>query len=308
MLQLTRLNEEAHHLLASKEPFPPKWNDRAELEHSTNEWMVQWLERRKRLAREKGGIPRLCDALDRRLRTDEVEYLDDPACPVKTKIRIVKGVHMFNVVNRSYPLFARTLAPLFEEIAKRQGRPAKLLELASGSGEQAMALARHSQKGHLPVAITGSDYVPEYVDDANKRAQTRSLPVTFRVVNAFNMNSIKENEYDIVLICGSTHHFSPGQVAMMIAEARRVATTAFVSIDGRRGIDNILGVLPLPILTFQFALLHDAILSGRKFYSRYELEHIARIAAPGAPIETKTIGPASILGCMTVDFTTASDA
>lgn len=133
-------------------------------------------------------------------------------------------------------------------------------------------------------------------------AQERELPVIFRVINAFDMNDLKDEEFDVVLICGSTHHFKPGQVAMMIAQAKRVATSYFVSIDGRRGIDNLLGVVPLPLVTFKFALLHDAWLSGRKFYSEYELEHIARIAAPNASIRTDYLGPAGFLGSTTVRF------
>ncbi len=295
MLQMKKLSARAHQAMVAKESFPPPWEDMASLEEATDDWIVAWLESRQKLAHELGFFSRLAERIDRKLRTDDLEYLDDPDYPVKKKVRIVKGVNQFNILYRSYPRYVRLLTPLIQEVAEREARPARLLELASGSGDLAMEFAKHAEKRGLPVAVTGSDYIPAYVEEAATRAEAKNLPVSFRLINGFEMRDVDPGEFDIILISGSTHHFSPGQLAMMIAQSRRAATTAFVSIDGRRGLDNFLGLVPFPTLTLQFGLLHDAILSGRKFYSQYELEHIARIAAPGASVTTKTATPMSIL-------------
>lgn len=299
MLRMKALNAEAHEALAARQPFPPQWNDMAELERVADAWIADWLEARRELARAKGALARGFDKLDRLIRTDKPEHLDDPSYPVQKKVRIVRGLHACNMFYRSYHRYVRMLTPLVEEVARREDRPARLLELASGSGDLALEIARLAQERDLPVTVIGSDYIPAYIERAAARAEERGLSVEFRLVNAFEMRDIEPGEFDIVAITGSTHHFTPGQLAVLIAQSRRVATTAFVSIDARRGLDNLLGIVPVPALTLQLGLLHDAWISGRKFMSEYELEHIARIAAPDASIGTAHAGP---WGCTTVRF------
>lgn len=69
---------------------------------------------------------------------------------------------------------------------------------------------------------------------------------------------------------------------MLIAESKRVASEAFIGIDGARSV--FLFAL-LPLVSFGVPhFLHDAMISARRFYSRAELELIARIAAPNARV------------------------
>jgi 2-polyprenyl-3-methyl-5-hydroxy-6-metoxy-1,4-benzoquinol methylase len=291
LLQLDELSVEAHEALAARKGFPPPWKDMAELEHAADAWIAGWLETRRELSRGKGVFARAHDRFDQWLRTDKVEHLDDPDYPVKKKVRIVRGVHRSNVLYRFYPRYVKLLSPLIREVAGRESRPARLLELASGSGELAMQICRLAQAQHLPVKITGSDYIPEYVEQAGARATERGLQMDFRIINAFEMSDLEPGEFDLILISQSTHHFTPGQLAMMIAQARRVATTAFVSIDGQRSLNGLLGIMMLPMLTFQFAMLHDGWISARKYFSRYELTHIPLIAAPEAAVNLRNAYP-----------------
>src|SRR5262245_50469403 len=85
-------------------------------------------------ASRSGLIARLAEALDRGMLTDEVEYLDRPDFPEKAKRALVRGVHLMNLMTASYRRFFRFLRPQLEAITQRTGRPARLLELASGCG------------------------------------------------------------------------------------------------------------------------------------------------------------------------------
>ena len=271
----------------------------AELERFADGWIAGWLATRRELARGKGVFTRAHDRLDQWLRTDKIEHLDDPDYPVKKKTRIVRGMHRSAVLYRFYPRYVKLLTPLIREVAGRENRPARLLKLASGSWELAMEICRRSLAQHLPVTITGSDYIPEYVEQAAARATERGLSMDFRVINAFDMSDLGPGEFDIILISHSTHHFTPGQLAMMIAQSGRVATCAFVSIDGQRSLNGLLGILVLPTLTFQFAQLHDGWISARRYFSRYELTHIPLIAVPAAAVSLKIAYP---MNCLTVCF------
>ena len=300
MLQMKKIGALAHESLANERAFPPHWQTFDELEKETDAWMAAWLKKRRRIAAESGVLARFADSVDSAIRTDTPELLDRPNYPEHRKVRIINGLHRMNQFYRSYHRYVAFLTPLIEEIAAKEGRKVRLLELASGSGDLAIALSDLGQKKSLPLEITGSDYIPAYIAQANAKATVRDVPVRFTVINAFEMNDIPRDAYDIVLIAQAVHHFSPGQLAVMIAKSRQIATTAFVCIDARRQIDNLIGPLPFALFTLQFGLLHDAWISGRRYFSQYELTHIANIAVPDSVVQiSRSRFP---IDCMTVRY------
>lgn len=284
MLQFTESGFLAHQRLAAEGGFPPPWTTMEELRAAADDYIGRVLAERSRLSRERGGVLALADALDRAVRTDEIEYLDDPDFPEDVKQRMVRALHHLNLSFFSYHRFVRILAPLVREAAARHGRPARVLELASGSGEFTLAMARLAVRRRLPVVITGSDYIPTHVAEGNRRARERGLPVEFREINAFAMDkSVAPGEFDIVFIAQSIHHFSPGQLAMMIAQARATATTAFVGVDGYRCLP-LVGILPgLAALKLRKSFIHDAWITSRRLFTELELSLAAGIAAPDSP-------------------------
>jgi hypothetical protein len=284
MLQLSALNRKAMHRLRARDGFPPAWADMPGLEQATNKWIERLRQERELLAGQ-GRLPgRIVEWLDRHIRTEAREHLDDPDFPEKKKLMAVWALHAFNLFFRSYHRFLAILEPVLRRAARARGGSARLLELASGSGEFTLALAKAARRKNLPVAITGSDYIEAYLERGRRAAASRNVQASFRLVNAYDMSNIDEDEYDVVFICQSLHHFTPGQLAMMIAQARRVSTTAFVGIDGFRSVP-LLFIVPGPALaTLRPAFFHDALLTARKLYSQPELELIGRIAAPGARV------------------------
>jgi cytochrome P450/SAM-dependent methyltransferase len=295
MLQLTHLNDQALGELSRQGAFPPAWTGLEELETRANTCVAELRERRHRLAQSRGPLRRLGESLDRALLTDAREYLDDPEVSEVRKLRIVGGVHLSNLLTRSYPRFLNVLRPLIRDVQDRYGRPARLLELASGSGGFALALARLAKRHELPVEIMGSDIVPAYVRHANELARRHELPVAFQPVDALDMR-LGAGDYDILFIAQSMHHFTPGQLALMVAQARRVATTAFVGFDGNRSLHMLGFVSATSLLSLQKDMIHDAVITARKFYSGPELRAIARIAAPDAHTTiTTSLGMNTIL-------------
>ncbi|MEW5734133.1 MAG: methyltransferase domain-containing protein [Thermodesulfobacteriota bacterium] len=284
MLQLAGPSFVAQGLLAKEKGFPPSWKDMDELERLSDEWIELLREERSRVAALQGFFPRVDDALDRAVRTDASEYMDDPDLPAKKRVRQVRLLHLMNRMLQSYRLFLWHLVPLAREIAAREGRPARFLELACGSGELTLELCRLAQKRGLPLAITGSDYMRDNVEAACREAEKRNIPARFIVANAFAMDDVERGAYDVVFISQAAHHFTPGQVAKMIAQARSLGARAFVSIDGHRGLSTLFALGVFSGLTLRPRYIHDAVVSGRKLYSESELAALAEIAAPGAGI------------------------
>lgn len=283
MLQQRETGFTAHSELAARQAFPPSWLDMEDLRVQTDRWIEKVRNRRREIASKRGGIAALSEAFDRALRTDLVEHLDQDDFPTHKKWRLVKKIHLMNRLLLTYDRLLVIMKPLIADIAEKKGRPVKMLELACGSGEFTLELARLALKKGLPAQLTGSDYINAYIEMGNESASRRNLPVKFRHVNAFGMKTVEPGEFDLMFINQSIHHFSPGQLAMMIAQSRLLGADAFVGFDGLRSIQVLLGLPAITALSFSAYMLHDGVITARKLYSDFELSLIARIAAPDSP-------------------------
>ena len=234
---------------------------------------------------------RLVALLDDHLRTDEPEYLDRPDIPDARKQDIMARLHRFNRLVFAYRRFMKALQPLIRQVHNEQRRPVRMLELASGAGGFTLELVRQADKQGLPVHITGSDYVPAHVESANKKARETGVSTDFRVINAFDMKDIEHGEFDIIFIIQTMHHFSAGQLAMMMRQASEVAGRAFVGIDGYRSL-QLFALMPFFAAINPYPdFLHDSLISLRRMYSEPELAYIARLAAPDRRVRTFSLHP-----------------
>ncbi len=282
MFQFTALDES---VLKAMGPRPASPRDMATLERDVDSWIAELRARRLEAASRRGFMASAHARLDALVRTDEPEYLDLRDYPADEKVRIVQALHSLNRATLAYRRFTRVLRPYLERVAEREGRPARLLELASGSGEFTLALASSASRAGLPVSITGSDYVPEHVEKGREKARSRGLDVRFEVVDAFDMGRCEAGAWDVVFIAQSVHHFTAGQLAKMIAQSRRIATTAFIAMDGRRSLELLLFVPGMAALTLRKSYFHDALVTARKLFGDSELAEIARLGAPDARVE-----------------------
>lgn len=297
MLQLTDLNRRARATLP-RETFD--YRTMEELEAAADGAVSALRAERARLA--SSPIDRARVWIERRVDTDTVEYLDRPEHPASLKLQQVRWLHAQNVVLRSYPRYLGLLEPsIAMAVAARHGAKARLLELACGSGELTLALARLAQARGLAAEITGSDVVPAYVEDASRRAREASIPARFRVLNAFELSrALVPGEVDVAFIVQSMHHFTPGQLARMIAQVGAAGARRFVGMDGRRGL-LMLGALPaFCALSLNRHFAHDALVSMRRLHAEAELALVASIAAPDARVRVRSHG--GILSVLEVDY------
>lgn len=258
----------------------PAWTTMPQLEAVADEAVMELRRLRSEHARDHGVAHGLEVAFDDWLRTEQPEYLDEPDFPPARKQAIVRSLHRFNQGVFAYRRFFQVLLPMLRSVSISQRRPVRVLELASGSGEFSFALAALAAKQGVAVEVTGSDYFREHVDAGNEKAAARRSPVRFIELNAFDMSALEPGGYDLVFIAQSIHHFAPGQVAMMIAQASRVASVGFIGIDGRRSL-SLFGFVPAAGLLLRSRdYLHDALVTLRKFYTESELELIGRLAVP----------------------------
>lgn len=164
----------------------------------------------------------------------------------------------------------------------------------------ATALADEATRSGLRLCVTGSDVVPAYVAQANARARENGSAARFRVLDAFALESLARGEVDVVFMAQSAHHFAPGKLARIIAQADRAAATHVVIIDGHRSPSTIVALPMLASLSLDRHFTRDALVSTRRFFSEPELALIARLAAPRARVSIRTEFPLTTV--LTVSF------
>lgn len=241
--------------------------------------------RRDRLAAARTPWARLTTRLDAVARTDITEWMDRDSLPADERTRMVHQLDTVNRVLFSYVRQALILKPLIGAVHTGERRAVRMLELASGAGELLLALDRYARWLDLPVELTGSDIVQTHVDAANTEATSGGHRARFRRLDAMDLaRDLTPGAYDIVFMVQAAHHFSAGQLATMVAQARLAGARYFVIIDGVRCLRALALLAPaVAVITGgSRKMIHDAWITARKFYADAELELIARLAAGDA--------------------------
>ena len=295
MLQLKTASFKALENLRSSGNFSSGFRNMDELNLKTDETVARFLDERFAFSQELGGFFWLVELLDSSIRTPDKEHMDKPNLPESERVELVQALDRQNMMMQLYPRYIDTLMPFINEVAEQTKQEVRVLELASGSGGLAFALAEMVQLKNLDVRVTASDIVPAFIEEGNRRAAQRKLSVSFRLINAFDMKELEMGEFDIVVMAQSLHHFTPGQLAVIIAQSGRYGATAFVGIDGYRSMLLAGGVPLVASLQGIGSFTLDGLTSARKFYSELELGIIAEIATGKRGHTVECSWPLSVL-------------
>lgn len=204
-------------------------------------------------------------------RSEEVELLDDSAHDrgeLAANLRDIRRVNKLlggtSTILRHLP---RLLAPIPPE------RPVTLLDLATGSGDIPLAVARWTSKRNLPLTIVASDYSDDILTVA--RDQIAGHPeITLARYDARAV-PLPDKHFDIVLCSLSLHHFSPDDAVCVLREMDRLARTGFILNDLRRGRLGYAAAWIASRLTTRNRLTrNDAPLSILRAYTPAELDDL----------------------------------
>ncbi|HEX9619837.1 MAG TPA: methyltransferase domain-containing protein [Polyangiaceae bacterium] len=221
----------------------------------------------------RAPIPTCAATFDRWWRGGGPEYLDDPALDRSIRVRILSHLDALNQLMGSYRLFFDCVRPF-----AGAGGPTRVLDLATGHGGFALALVELAREQGLRLEVTASDIMPEYLELGHRSAARRALPVHFRVQDALDLMSVPEGSFDVITCTQSLHHFTAGQVALMFAQACRVAARGVVFIDGARSLLNATMIGGLGLCVYRdAAFTHDAWVSFRRFFLVEELALLGRL-------------------------------
>ncbi len=144
------------------------------------------------------------------------ELMDDPALDAAAHTKALRGLRRLNRISSSTAIVWREIADLLHE-----GRPVKVLDLATGGGDVPIALWQKARKTKLPPHISGCDVSDVAVDFARTEANRAGASVEFFTLNA--LTGEIPSGYDVITCSLFLHHLHDEQCVTLL---RRMAGAA----------------------------------------------------------------------------------
>jgi 2-polyprenyl-3-methyl-5-hydroxy-6-metoxy-1,4-benzoquinol methylase len=158
--------------------------------------------------------------------------MDDPALDPAEHARALAGLARINRWTGS----AACLQPAIFAEARTHHRPVRVLDIATGSGDIPVTLARSASRAGLPIQFDGCDLSPTAVDQATARAQSANVPCRF-----FRHDLLRDPlppGYDIVTASLFLHHLTDDDAVRVLMSMKQAAGRMVLVSDLSRGRFN----------------------------------------------------------------------
>lgn len=206
-----------------------------------------------------------------RLRTREriPELMDDPSIDPVAHRRALAALARINRVTNS----AGVLWPAIKRLALRLGRPVRVLDVATGSGDVPAGLAARAAKARLPIELAGCDLSPTAI----AAAESRTDSVRFFVHDALR-NPLPAG-FDVVTCSLFLHHLEASEGIALLANMSRAAGHLVLVNDLARSRFNFLSVwFACRVLTRSPVVRFDGPASVRSAHTAAEARALAEEA------------------------------
>jgi SAM-dependent methyltransferase len=213
-------------------------------------------------------------------RRPSLELLDDPHLPPADMAESLGDIAR---VDRAWGGSRLLTRWLLARIPSRERRPASVLDLGAGSAVPARRLRRLLAEAGIDAKVFALDLQWRHLA-AGARMDGRE-PLPGIAADALCL-PLPAGSVDWVVATLLLHHFSPGQLAELFLEIRRVARLGFALLDLRRHSAPLAFVAVAGRFAFQSRVsIHDGIASVRQAYTPEELRAITSGSAPRAKVE-----------------------
>lgn len=217
-------------------------------------------------------------ALDRRERI--AELMDDPALDPAEHRRALAGLARINRFSRS----AAILWPPIRDLAREAApEPLRILDVATGSGDVPLALARMARRDGVALGLHGCDISPTALDVAKPADRAFAL---------FQHDAVRDPlpaGFDVVTCSLFLHHLSEDDAVTLLRRMKDAAGRLVLVNDLARSRFNYLAVsLACRVLSGSRVVRFDGPASVRSAFTQREALALAeRAGLQGATVERR---------------------
>lgn len=175
----------------------------------------------------------------------------------------------------------RHLRPMLRRL---EGREVRVLDVATGSADVPLAVARWARARGMRVRVLATDLHPGTLEEARRR--TADDPdVEVAEADALSL-PFDDGAFDVALCCTALHHFDGADAARAVRELDRVSRAGWIVSDLRRSRPALLGARLLAATLWRGhpVTRHDGPLSVRRAWTPQELRTVAREAGVRATV------------------------
>jgi ubiquinone/menaquinone biosynthesis C-methylase UbiE len=199
------------------------------------------------------------------------ELMDQPQLVTRELERDLANLRSFNRWFGSYRLVRHFLQRWFRPNGK-----ARILDVATGSGDIPRLIVDHARRQNVSVQIDAIDQQESTIEIA--RDLSAAYPeIDFSYANLFEWNPAEG--YDIVLCSLALHHFSNDDAVRALQKIRELSTARILVADLRRARWLTIAVYLVTAIIYRDAMTKtDARLSAARAFSLAELRDLAERA------------------------------
>ncbi len=223
------------------------------------------------------------------------ERMDDPGLPERDHVEALKGLARLNRISGvSRVLFRR----LKRYAVRLDDRPLRVLDVASGGGDVAVAWAEWAKASGLRLRLTTVDISEVAIETTSRLARERGVEVT-----AIRRDCVRDGlplGFDVVTCSLFIHHLDDYQVIKLLQSMRASAEIAALVCDLERSRTNLFLVAAAARMVTRSPVVHDdAAASVRGAYTRGEFAVLAERAL-AHPVDVRPLFPCRFLASIDV--------
>ncbi|HEY9683695.1 MAG TPA: methyltransferase domain-containing protein [Oculatellaceae cyanobacterium] len=211
------------------------------------------------------------------------ELMDDPSLPEADHRHALEGLRHLNKISSSTSILWNALTKIASEYNNSETqmaegyRPLRVLDIATGSGDLLVELAKLSARAQEPrnrFDFTGLDISPTAVNIAQQNARQAGTAVKFQRADIM-CNRISPG-FDIVMTSLFTHHLDPDGIEVLFRKVYESDAKVFIVNDlVRSALSFALVWLASRLVTRSHVVHFDAAVSVRAAYTPQELRKMA---------------------------------
>lgn len=209
------------------------------------------------------------DLTRRRLQPELMDAPDlDPA-------RHVSALRALQTVN----LLSGTTGRIWREVATLVGdgpRPLRVLDLACGGGDVAVALQRRADRAALPVEVHGCDRSPVALEHARSTAEAKGVSVDFFELDV--LAGPLPDGYDLICCSLFLHHLSHDEAVALLQALASAARAVLIQDLRRTRVGYALAFLTLHTLARSDVARVDGLRSVAGAFTMDEVAGLAQRA------------------------------